>query len=390
VTAEPPERSGSSAVPARRSDRHRGATPGPQRRSLIARVDGAAVRTREWFESVRGAIPWAGLAVAAGLIVLVLARGWLHTAVASVEPLSAWLAVVASVCLQGLPFLVAGVLLSAALSVWLLPRMARRLSWPVAPDADDSGVVPASRRGGPLAVPVSALAGLVLPQTSARAADTAAEWCRAGVTPGAAHAYRLSAASANPVALVSTAVFFPGQPGVLAARVGIGLVLALLVGWAWPVLSGASAARAGGLRAVPAGAEDSAEVGRFIDRARDDLLRGGGHLALAAALAAAFSQLVPASWLEAAGGSTLAAVAVAGVLAVLGGADAMANAVVAVSLTRFPLVAQLAYLVVGPAADLSTAVRLTAWLGRRGAAQVTVVAGALAVLGAVAAGVVLT
>ena len=67
----------------------------------------------------------------------------------------------------------------------------------------------------------------------------------------------------------------------------------------------------------------------------------------------------------------------------------MANAVVAVSLTRFPLVAQLAYLVVGPAADLSTAVRLTAWLGRRGAAQVTVVAGALAVLGAVAAGVVL-
>ena len=256
MTAEPPERNGSSAVPARRSDRHRGATPGPQRRSLLARVDGAAVRTREWFESVRGAVPWAGLAVAAGLIALVLARGWLHTAVASVEPLSAWLAVVASVCLQGLPFLVAGVLLSAALSVWLLPRMARRLSWPVAPDADDSGVVPASRRGGPLAVPVSALAGLVLPQTSARAADTAAEWCRAGVTPGAAHAYRLSAASANPVALVSTAVFFPGQPGVLAARVGIGLVLALLVGWAWPVLSGASAARAGGLRAVPAGAED--------------------------------------------------------------------------------------------------------------------------------------
>lgn len=141
---------------------------------------------------------------------------------------------------------------------------------------------------------------------------------------------------------------------------------------------------------MPAGAEDSAEVGRFIDRARDDLLRGGGHLALAAALAAAFSQLVPASWLEAVGGSTLAAVAVAGVLAVLGGADAMSNAVVAVSLTRFPLVAQLAYLVVGPAADLSTAVRLTAWLGRRGAAQVTVVAGALAVLGAVAAGVVLT
>ena len=68
-----------------------------------------------------------------------------------------------------------------------------------------------------------------------------------------------------------------------------------------------------------------------------------------------YKRQVPASWLEAVGGSTLAAVAVAGVLAVLGGADAMANAVVAVSITRFPLVAQLAYLVVGPAADLSTA-----------------------------------
>lgn len=386
MTTDVPRSAGSSPR-VRRSDRH-GGRPRQGRRSFLARVDRAAVQATEWFESVRGAVPWAGVAVTAGLIAIVVARGRLRSLVAAVEPVSDWLAVVASVCFQGIPFLVGGVLLSAALSVWVLPGLPRRLvgGAPSGPTRGHRGGV--GRHGprglGRFEVPVFAVAGVVLPQTSARAAATAAEWVRAGVAPGAAHAYRLCASSANPVALLSTAVFFPGRPGILLARVAIGLVLAVSVGWAWPWLSGdADRAR---LPDAPTDLEDPAEVGRFIDRARDDLLRAGGQLALAAALAGAFSQLAPSPWLDAVAASAVAVVLLAAVLAVLGGADAMANAVVAVSLTRFPLSAQVAYLVAGPASDLSTAVRLRGWLGARGAARVSVAAAVLGLVGAVVAG----
>ena len=157
VTAEPPERGGLGR-PGSSLRPHRGANR--PRQSLLTRGRRRGCPAREWFESVRGAVPWAGLAcAAAGLYRSGPGGGWLHTAVASVEPLSAWLAVVASVCLQGC-FLVAGVLLGRPVGV-ALPRMAHRLSAlrPVTPTTPDE--VPASRRGGgPLPVAVSALAGL--------------------------------------------------------------------------------------------------------------------------------------------------------------------------------------------------------------------------------------
>ena len=113
-----------------------------------------------------------------------------------------------SIVIQALPFLVLGVVLSAAIAAFV-PDSFWQKALPEAPGTRGSGGRDA--RGGVAgcecaSVPVS---GSLMSR---------------GVAPAAALAFLLSAPAINPIVVISTFVAFPGEPMMAVARFGASLV----------------------------------------------------------------------------------------------------------------------------------------------------------------------
>jgi uncharacterized membrane protein YraQ (UPF0718 family) len=154
--------------------------------------------------------------LAAGLVVLVVFRGPLGGLVSGPRA-HTWTTVFVSVLVQGAPFLVFGVVLSAVIAVFV-------------PQAFWARALP--RHPG-LAVPAAGLAGVVLPGCSAGVCRSPGSLIRRGVTPAAALAFLLAAPAVNPIVLTATVVAFPGRPEMAIGRGVAGLVVAVGMGWLW-------------------------------------------------------------------------------------------------------------------------------------------------------------
>src|SRR5215210_5096653 len=128
-----------------------------------------------------------------------------------------WATIFVSIAIAAMPFLVLGVTISAAIAAFVpagfLPR--------VLPDR------PA------LAVPVAAVAGAALPGCECGSVPIARRLVSRGAPAAAALTFLLSAPAINPVVMVATAVAFPGQPEVVAARFLASLIAATAVGLVW-------------------------------------------------------------------------------------------------------------------------------------------------------------
>ena len=122
-----------------------------------------------------------------------------------------------AICVQALPFLVLGTLLSGVLAAWVSPAVLRR-------------VLPARPA---LAVPVAGAAGLVLPGCECASVPVARRLIGQGVPEAAALAFLLAAPAINPVVLVATAVAFPDHPEMVGARLLGSAATAVGVGWLW-------------------------------------------------------------------------------------------------------------------------------------------------------------
>lgn len=275
-----------------------------------------------------------------------------------------WLTVFVAVVVQALPFLVLGVLLSAALAVFVPPSFFGR----------------ALPKRPALAVPAAGLAGAVLPGCECASVPVAGALVRRGVTPAAAVAFLLSAPAINPVVLTATAVAFPGRPQLVLARFAASLLAACAMGWLWQRLG-----RADWLRPRPHTSPEG--VGRgaaFWGSVRHDVLHAGGFLVAGAMAAATLKAVVPAGWLQAAAADPVVAVVALAVLAVVLSICSEADAFVASSLTQFSLTARLVFLVVGPMVDLKLFGMQAATFGRgfafRFAPATLVVAVAVAVV----------
>lgn len=120
-----------------------------------------------------------------------------------------------AVCVQALPFLVLGVLLSGAIAAFVPPALLKRL-------------LP---RNAAMSVPVAGVAGVALPGCECASVPIARRLMQQGVPQGAALAFLLAAPAVNPVVLVATAVAFPGQPEMIAARFAGSLATAITMGW---------------------------------------------------------------------------------------------------------------------------------------------------------------
>ena len=237
-----------------------------------------------------------------------------------------------AIIVQALPFLVLGVLLSAAIAAFV-PRAFWQRALPSNPI---------------LAVPVAGAAGIVLPGCECASVPVAGSLMARGVTPAAALAFLLSAPAINPIVLVSTFVAFPGEPEMVVARLIASFGTAVIVGWLWLRFG-----RPGWLR-IPQRmhVEGSTPWHTFRLTASHDFLHAGGFLVIGGLAAAAMNVAMPTEWMEALASTPLLAILAMAVLAVLLSICSEADAFVAASFTSFSLTARLTFLVVGPMIDL--------------------------------------
>ncbi|MFM9692213.1 permease [Streptomyces europaeiscabiei] len=249
--------------------------------------------------------------------------------------MAAWWTVFTAVVVQGVPFLLLGTLVSAAIGAFVPERVFTRL-------------LP---RNAALAVPVAGAAGVVLPGCECASVPVAGSLMRRGVAPAAALAFLLSAPAINPVVLVATSVAFPGQPLMVLGRLVASLATAVVMGWLWVRFGRDEWLRPPKRSAGPAPG-DGSRWGAFAAGLQHDFLHAGGFLVVGAAAAATFNIVVPRSFLDVFTGSAWLSVLLLAALAVVLCVCSEADAFVAASLSGFSPTARLTFMVVGPMVDL--------------------------------------
>jgi uncharacterized membrane protein YraQ (UPF0718 family) len=302
------------------------------------------------------------------LVMAVLLQGPVRRALGA-PVMQSWMTVFVAVVVQALPFLVLGVLLSAAIAVFVPPSFFAR-----------------ALPGRPaLAVPVASAAGAVLPGCECASVPVAGALVRRGVTPAAALAFLLSAPAINPIVLTATAVAFPRNPEMVLARLVASLLVACAMGWLWLRLG-----RADWLRpSARTSYEGQGKGVAFWGSVRHDVMHAGGFLVVGAMAAATLKAVVPSGWLRTAADNPAVSVLALAILAVLLSICSEADAFVAASLSQFSLTARLTFLVVGPMIDLKLFAMQAGTFGRGFALRFAPATFALAVGVSVLTGAVL-
>ncbi|APT84377.1 hypothetical protein CAQU_04040 [Corynebacterium aquilae DSM 44791] len=258
-----------------------------------------------------------------------------------------WAILTVAITLQALPFLVLGVLVSAAIATVAPVELIRRIT----------------PRSSFLTVPLTTTAAIALPGCECSSVPVARSLMSRGISPAAALSFMLAAPSLNPVVIVSTAVAFYDLPAMAWARFGASFVAVLLAGWLWLAVGDNS-----GLKKRIAGVSDENEAGcncahpvaeagssrrvAFVHAALADLTQAGGFLVIGAMIAAMVKVFVPITWFVTVGKEPLMAIALMAVLAILLALCSEADAFVAASFTAVSPTAQLVFLVVGPVIDI--------------------------------------
>ncbi|MGE0877321.1 MAG: permease [Acidimicrobiia bacterium] len=237
-----------------------------------------------------------------------------------------------AVCIQAMPFLVLGVVISGALVAFVSHDTVTR-------------VVP---KHPAIAVPVAGLAGAALPGCECSAVPIAGRLVAQGAPPAAALTFLLSSPAINPVVLVATSVAFPNRPVMVVARFVASLVASIVVGLIWTRIGRDDwVSKARSVRPVR-----GSRLATLGDVALHDFLHAGGYLVLGAITAALLQTVVPRSVLDSIGSNAVVAVVALGVLAVVLAICSEADAFVATGLTQFSWTARLVFLTVGPMVDL--------------------------------------
>jgi uncharacterized membrane protein YraQ (UPF0718 family) len=287
--------------------------------------------------------PSALLLLNVGLLAFLVGQRWLIDW-ADQPALSAFTTIFLSIVLQATPFLVLGVLLSAAIGAFVSPSLVRR----------------ALPRNPALAVPVAGSAGLVLPGCECASVPIAGGLMARGVAPAAALTFLLAAPAINPIVLAATWVAFPNDPSMVWARLVASLLAAVAMGWLWLAMGRQEWIR------MPSRAHlaNPNPWVTFHRSATHDFLHAGGFLVVGGLTAAAINVLVPAQWLDSLAGQVALSVLALALLAVVMCICSEADAFVAASMSQFSPVAQLAFMVVGPMVDLKLVAMQAGAFGR--------------------------
>lgn len=307
-------------------------------------------------------------------VVLVLAmvgQGWI-TERLDVPAIQTGATVFVAVCVQALPFLVLGVLISGAIAAFVSADFLRR-------------VLP---KKAVFAVPVAGVAGVALPNCECAAVPVARRLIQQRVPASVAVTFLLAAPAVNPIVLVATAVAFPNEPTMVLARFLGSMATAVVMGFVWSRFGRMEWFAERALRRLPEPAGHRDRWGVFFETARQDLVDAGGFLVVGGLTAAVLNVVVPRSWINTLGEQLLLGIAVMAVLAVVLALCSEADAFVVASLSTMPLLPRLVFLVVGPAIDIKLFALQAGTLGRRFATRFAPMTFAVAILCAVVVGIV--
>ena len=258
----------------------------------------------------------------------------------------------ASIVIEALPFVLLGATVSAAIEVFV----------------PDKAFAAIGRLPMGLQLPAAAMGGFAFPVCECGSVPVARRLIAKGMHPAAGLAFMLASPILNPVVLASTVVAYSGRDlawQMVLGRAGLGLVLAIVAGWAIGVDASKEL-----LRPRAEDAHDHAIEGKdrklaFFDHLGHDFFFMGRFVVLGAALAGVLQAAIPQDIVSGIARTpiigTLSLMAVAFVLSLCSEADAF----VAVSFVQFPLGSQLAFLVFGPVVDAKLAFLYTGTFRKR-------------------------
>jgi uncharacterized protein len=305
------------------------------------------------------------------LVVALVGQGWLVDLL-DAPAIQTGATVFVAVCVQALPFLVVGVLISGAIAAFVSADLLRRL-------------LP---KKAVFAVPVAGVAGVALPNCECAAVPVARRLIQQEVPASVAVTFLLAAPAVNPIVLVATAVAFPNEPRMVLARFLGSMATAVVMGWIWARFGRMEWFAERAMRRLPEPNDHRDRWGVFFETARQDLVDAGGFLVIGGLTAAVLNVVVPRSWVNTLGEQMLLGIAVMAVLAVVLALCSEADAFVVASLSTMPMLPKLVFLVVGPAIDIKLFALQAGTLGRRFAARFAPMTFAVAILCAIVVGIV--
>ena len=252
-----------------------------------------------------------------------------------------FLLVFGSLLVEALPFILLGAAVSALIEVFVPASVFARLA----------------RLPRGLQMPVAGLGGFAFPVCECGSVPVARRLLLKGLHPAAAVTFMLAAPILNPVVLLATAIAYRGRDvmwPMLLGRAGLGLVVAMAVGWAV-----GARARAGDLLRPGRAAEDHDHDGasregswtRYFTHLANDFTMLARYLVIGAGVAAALQTFLPQDVIGGVATTPVLDVLSLMVLAAALSLCSESDAFVAASFVQFGMASQLAFLVAGPMVD---------------------------------------
>ncbi|HEX9440356.1 MAG TPA: permease [Roseiflexaceae bacterium] len=276
--------------------------------------------------------------------------------------------------IEALPFLLAGVLASSAIRLFVSSAQVRRLS----------------PRSPIFAALAGSLLGLAFPVCECGSVPTARRLLAKGAPLPLGIAFVLAAPAVNPVVIASTWVAFGGRPEIVIGRVVLTVLIAAAVG-----LALGAGPRPHELLAPADQPHDDAHdhdhdhsgAGRLraiLEHASEEFFEMGRYLVLGALIAATLQTVIPRSTLLALGQgpvvSAIALMALAVVLSICSTVDAFVALAFASSFLPGAL---LAFLVFGPMVDIKSVLMFSTTFRRRTVALMVLLTFQMTLLAAV-------
>lgn len=270
-------------------------------------------------------------------------------------PLTSMINVFIGYLLQGMPFLLIGVLLSSFIQVFISQDLIERYF----PKSFCLGMV------------VALLGGFCLPVCDCASIPIFRSLLKKGIPTAVAITFLMATPVINPVVIVSTYYAFNGDLQVVFARIGLGIVAAVIIGLVFqlwpskePILSG------GMLELVMCNCdlysdnEDSslsARINLFLRHAKSEFFHVGSYLIIGIWIAAMIQAMKPALLGNLQGNFGLAvSIAIMMIAAFILSLCSSSDAVVSRGfLTQFPLGSLMGFLVFGPMMDVKNIMMLS-------------------------------
>jgi uncharacterized membrane protein YraQ (UPF0718 family) len=243
-----------------------------------------------------------------------------------------------SLLVEAMPFVALGAFVSASIEVLVPASVFARI-----------GRLPRSMQ-----LPAAAVAGVAFPVCECGSVPVARRLAAKGLAPSAAVTFMLAAPIVNPVVIASTFVAYRGRDALwtmVLGRLGLGFVVAMVVGWVIGARRPKDLLRAAGSIDAHEVEEAEARWRRFFGHLAGDLVFMARFLIVGAAIAAAIQTFVPQTIVDGLARLPVLSLIAMMALAYLMSLCSESDAFVAASFVAFGPAAQLAFLVSGPMVD---------------------------------------